>query len=164
MKNLIIVFIDLFKVSDNVLILHDAQQVFVYHGIKKRLARLRSHLLVEKLGLSHLPLLNRVLNEFLSLFQGYTIDHEDKVCLFEIDDDTTTDVKIQQNIYNKIFKNLNAHKVIIHILKTINSNISFTIDSSQEEAYIEVIKTCLELLVILIRDDSGLQVNLIYTG
>ncbi|CAO3631734.1 unnamed protein product [Cunninghamella blakesleeana] len=148
---------DLFKVSDDVLILHDAQQVFVYHGIKKRLARLRSHLLVEKLGFSHLPLLNRVLNEFLSLFQGYTIDHEDTVCLFEFDTDTTTDVKIQQNIYNKIFKNLDAHKVIIHILKTINNDISYTIDSSQENAYVEVIKTCLELLVILIRDDSGLQ-------
>ncbi|ORZ24144.1 hypothetical protein BCR42DRAFT_402338 [Absidia repens] len=147
---------DLFNKSAHVLILHEAQQVFVYHGIKRRLARLRSYLLTEKLGVDHFPLVDRILREFISLFHGSTIDYNDQIISLSRTD-ASTETSTQQTVYKKIFKNLSTHQVIIHILEALNSILPILNDSTSESFSVALIKTCLDLLVELIRDDADLQ-------
>lgn len=154
--------IDLFKKSDQVLILHEPQQVFVYHGIKKRLSRLRSYLLAEKLGADHLPLVDRILREFISLFHGNTIDYNDQIINIAEEDPTTTTSSIeeatQRTVNKRIFKNLNTHQVIIHILDALNNILPIFNDSTSESFSVTLVKTCLDLLVDLVKDDASLQV------
>ncbi|KAG0179979.1 hypothetical protein DFQ29_001424 [Apophysomyces sp. BC1021] len=151
---------DLFKKASRVLILGQPQQVFVYHGIKKRLARLRSFLSVDRLGDIHLPQVESILKEFISLFNGKTIDFNDETCQLEGPQD-------QRDIYCKIFKNLNAHSVIVRLLVALKSlplaesNISeesvSICDDCDDGSRTTVLKTCLDFFVELVKDDRELQ-------
>ncbi|KAF7730560.1 hypothetical protein EC973_001941 [Apophysomyces ossiformis] len=151
---------DLFKKASRVLILSQPQQVFVYHGIKKRLARLRSFLSVDRLGDMHIPQVDNVLKEFIGLFNGKTIDFNDEMCQLE-------GLQNQRDIYGKIFKNLNAHSVIVRLLVALkslplaDSNMSDESASMcgdcDDNARIAVLKTCLDFLVQLVKDDRELQ-------
>ncbi|ORX46527.1 hypothetical protein DM01DRAFT_321913 [Hesseltinella vesiculosa] len=146
---------DLFNKSSQVLILYQPQHVFVYHGIKKRLARLRSQLVSEKLGQEHLPLVSRILHEFLSLLNGNTIDYDDQLVVLESDEAspmTDLDKAVHCNLYTRTFMNLNVHQEVIRILDLLchsnsNTNVPFS----------DVIRLCMQLLTKLVHDDEKLQ-------
>ncbi|KAI7861289.1 inositol 1,4,5-trisphosphate/ryanodine receptor-domain-containing protein [Spinellus fusiger] len=146
---------DLFKKAPQVLILNQPQQVLVYHGIKKRLTRLRSYLSVDRLSSHHLPQIEYVLTEFISLFNGQTIDFDDKTCLLD-------DSQDQRNIYGKIFKNLKAHSVVVQLMSTMRGSLGESVDVQEsnqdnEESRVKTLQACFDFLVEMTTDDRELQ-------
>ncbi|KAI9249172.1 hypothetical protein BDA99DRAFT_575816 [Phascolomyces articulosus] len=161
---------DLFNKAQQVLLLSQPQQVFVYHGIKKRLALLGSFLSVDRLGSTHLPQVEAIVRELIDLFRGKTIDFNDEAIQLEANQQD------QRNIYCKIFTNLSAHSMIIQLLGALKDLPSVASSSrgslvsddqrsldypDEESACITAIKTCLEFLDELVKDDKDLQSQLV---
>ncbi|KAI8393697.1 uncharacterized protein BYT42DRAFT_609468 [Radiomyces spectabilis] len=147
---------DLFQKTSRVMLLTEPQQVFVYHGIKKRLAMLRSFLASDRLSVKDHPAVDTILQQFIGLFNGKTIDFDDSLCSLE-----TT--KNQRNIYAKLFKNLNAHPLIITLLTAVKNLKSTSVKkmaelcNEQDTDCIGTMKLCLDFLVELTQDDPELQ-------
>lgn len=163
--------IDMFNKAPQVLLLSQPQQVFVYHGVKKRLTQLRSLLFGgEHLDPNQLHNVDHILYDFIDLFRGKTIDYDDT--MVDLEDNNAS----QRNIYSKIFTNLNAHAIIIELLLNLKavdnkqtgstSSLSSSLDeldddhsSNHEIVHVNVLKTCLEFLEELIKQDKDLQVR-----
>ncbi|KAI8071483.1 hypothetical protein BC940DRAFT_345102 [Gongronella butleri] len=150
---------DLFNKSTQSLILYEPQHVFVYHGIKKRLARLRSQLVSEKLGAEHLPLVSRILHEFLALLNGKTIDYDDRLVVLQGNDEKVPmpeeERATHRNIYTKILMNLNVHHELIRILESLGQAAPQHLAAGIP--FIDVIRLCLDLLTKLVHDDEKMQ-------
>ncbi|KAI9493708.1 hypothetical protein BDB00DRAFT_822221 [Zychaea mexicana] len=161
---------DLFSKAQQVLLLSQPQHVFVYHGVKKRLALLGSFLSVDRLGPTHLPQVEAIVRELIDLFRGKTIDFNDEAIQLE------NNQQDQRNIYCKVFTNLSAHSMIIQLLgalkglpaKTSSSRGSLASEDQrsldypdEESACITAMKTCLEFFDELVKDDKDLQSQLV---
>lgn len=162
---------DLFNKAKKVLLLGEPQQVFVYYGVKKRLARIGTLLSIDRLSLSQLPALEHLLRELLSLFQGKTVDMDDRI----VDLDRPQNQRV---VYSKIFKNLSAHSLMARLLLALKRQLlgSATVNGSlssenlhsdrfdAEVACVDNMKLCLDLLYELVKDDREFQVNVLKAG
>lgn len=161
----------MFNKAPQVLLLSQPQQVFVYHGVKKRLTQLRSLLFGgEQLEPNQLQNIDHILYDFIDLFRGKTIDYDGT--MVELEDNDAS----QRNVYSKIFTNLNAHAIVIELLLSLKavdnkhagstSSLPSSLDgfdgdynNDYEVVHINVLKTCLEFLEELIKQDKDLQVT-----
>lgn len=141
--------------------------MFVYHGVKKRLARIGNLLSIDRLNLSQLPALEHILRELLDLFQGKTIDMDDRIVNLERPQN-------QRVVYSKIFKNLSAHSLIARLLLALkrqllgSASVNGSLSSENfhsvdyfdaEAACVGNMKLGLDLLYELVKDDREFQVS-----
>lgn len=137
----------------------------MYHGTKKRLGQIQASLTAERLGLQHLPRVESILREIIELLRGKTFDFDDKLIPFESEQEQAQ----QRPIYCILFKNLNAHGILVQLLTALRNlalpaGSAATVGSNMEPlddefSFLGVLEVCFEFLEELIREDKELQVN-----
>ncbi|KAI9318767.1 hypothetical protein BX666DRAFT_2026190 [Dichotomocladium elegans] len=153
---------EIFNKAQLVLLLSQPQHVFVYHGIKKRLAKLREYLTVDCLRLSDIHAIGFIVDDYIALFYGKTVDFNDELIDLE-------DTANQLNIYCKIFTNLKVHSTIMELLLNLNGlcqpleslSSETAVDNEERILHMNVIKRCIKYLRELIRYDKDLQSQLV---